>query len=765
VHDDADSAAASLTEPADSSPLRAEIAREQTYVTSVYERLDEVRALAATDLTELRLAPVRGNTHQWRSERDLRTAMLEDRLAQLEGVEQGLCFGRLDNAAGDRIYVGRIGLSTRDYERLLVDWRAPAARPFYSATPGSTDGVARRRHLRTRDRLVIGIEDDVLDLDALPEGDRRQLAGEGALLAALSAGRTGRMQDIVATIQAEQDAVIRSELAGVLVVDGGPGTGKTAVALHRAAYLLYEHRDRLASDGVLVVGPNPVFLRYIERVLPSLGETGVVLSTLGGLVSGVKPVADEADEVAAVKGDLRMAAVLAAAVRAHQTVAREPVVIRYGRVSVPLEPAVFSAARAKARRMHRPHNRARATYLREVIDTLARRILQALAHSGAGTMIDPEDLADVISELRETEDVMITLGAHWPSLTPKELVGGLLGDARTLRREARALEPAERELLFRKEPTDWTPADLPLLDEAAELLGEVSARDPMERIREAERAAEDAYAAEAIAELDLLMPVDPSVVAARYRGTPRRMSTAERASSDRTWTYGHVVVDEAQELSPMAWRMIARRCPRRSMTVVGDLAQSSAPGAPPDWADILDVIAPGRWRRERLTVSYRTPAEIMAVAADVLSVADPAARVPDAIRTFGEEPWALGCAPEDLIVTVASAVRAEQGRYAGDGLVGVVVPDQLAESVAAALGVPRTLGRAPDLESAASVLTVSEVKGLEFDTVLVVEPAALVEARQRGYHDLYVAVTRATKRLGCVHSRPLPPGLQRLVSR
>jgi DNA helicase IV len=691
--------------------------------------------------------------------------MLENRLAQLDGVEQGLCFGRLDNASGDRLYVGRIGLSTPEYERLLVDWRAPAARPFYSATPGSTDGVARRRHLRTRDRLVIGIEDDVLDLDALPEGDRRRLAGEGALLAALSAGRTGRMQDIVATIQAEQDAVIRSELAGVLVVDGGPGTGKTAVALHRAAYLLYEHRERLASDGVLVVGPNPVFLRYIERVLPSLGETGVVLTTLGGLVSGVAPVADEVDEVAAIKGDARMADVLAAAVKAHQTVPREPVVIRYGRATVSLPPSVFSAARARARRTHRPHNRARATYLRDVVDTLARQILQALASSSAGTLIDPEDLSDLVSELRETEEVMVTLGAYWPILRPEELVGGLLSNARALRRDARALAPAERDLLVRKDPWAWTPADLPLLDEAAELVGEVSARDPMELIREAERAAEEAYAAEAIAELDLLMPVDPSLVAARYRGPARRMTTAERAAADRTWTYGHVVVDEAQELSPMAWRMIARRCPRRSMTVVGDLAQSSAPGAPPDWASILDVLAPGRWRRERLSVSYRTPAEIMAVAADVLAVADPAATAPDAIREAGEQPWALSCTAEDLVAKVAEVVRAEQANYAGDGLVGVVTPDHLVESVAAALGVPRTRGKAPDLETSASVLTVDEVKGLEFDTVVVIEPAALVEARRRGYHDLYVAVTRATKRLGCIHARPLPPGLQRLAAR
>ncbi|MBA3339693.1 MAG: hypothetical protein H0T54_08130, partial [Geodermatophilaceae bacterium] len=251
---------------ATSGRTRDDLGIEQAYITSLYRRVDELRARVRADLSDVRMQRVSGLTHQGRSERDSRASMLEDRVAQLEGIEEGLCFGRIDLSDGEQFYIGRIGVASPTYDRLLVDWRAPAARPFYAATPRAPQGVVRRRHLRTRQRVVLGIEDDVLDIDGVSEADQRHLAGEGALLAALNAGRTGHMRDIVATIQAEQDAVIRSALDGVLVVDGGPGTGKTAVALHRAAYLLYEHRQQLASRGVLVVGPGDVFLRYIERV-------------------------------------------------------------------------------------------------------------------------------------------------------------------------------------------------------------------------------------------------------------------------------------------------------------------------------------------------------------------------------------------------------------------------------------------------------------------------------------------------------------------
>src|SRR5699024_7191346 len=283
----------------DRSGRRQQLQQEQERVSSIYRRLDDLREHTGRRLAEVRRADP-GGTHQNRSERDAFATLYEDRLAQLNAVEDRLVFGRLDLRDGERQYIGRLGLSDTDHQPMLTDWRAPAARPFYQATAAHPGEVVLRRHLQTRSRHVVGLEDDLLDAEAV--GHDVVLNGEGALLAALNAQRTGRMNDIVATIQAEQDAIIRSRLDGVLVVEGGPGTGKTAVALHRAAYLLYAHREAIARSGVLVVGPSPTFLRYIEQVLPALGETGVVSTTIGRLIPGIEAEGTESAEVAEIKG-------------------------------------------------------------------------------------------------------------------------------------------------------------------------------------------------------------------------------------------------------------------------------------------------------------------------------------------------------------------------------------------------------------------------------------------------------------------------------
>ena len=274
------------------SVLKHEIAQEQGYVTMLYEVLDRARDRATAELRRVHGGPTTG-TDQAATERDSFARIYAGRSDQLMTVERGLCFGRIDPVDGATFYIGRIGLFNDDHDPLLIDWRAPVAQPFYRATAADPIGVFRRRHIRLAGRTVVGVDDDILDLAALDDHDRENLIGEAALFASLSADRTGRMSEIVATIQAEQDAIIRSGLPGVLVVQGGPGTGKTVVALHRAAYLLYTHREQLARRGVLVVGPNPTFLRYIEQVLPSLGETEVVLSTIGELLPGVVGAAAE----------------------------------------------------------------------------------------------------------------------------------------------------------------------------------------------------------------------------------------------------------------------------------------------------------------------------------------------------------------------------------------------------------------------------------------------------------------------------------------
>jgi len=744
---------------------RDELAAEQSYLTGLYARVDELRARARSELSDVRLQRVAGLTHQGRSERDSRASMLEDRVAQLDGIEEGLCFGRIDRTDGEQLYIGRIGVASPTYDRLLVDWRAPAARPFYAATPRAPQGVVRRRHIRTRQRVVLGIEDDVLDLDRVSEADQRHLAGEGALLAALNAGRTGQMRDIVATIQAEQDAVIRSELDGVLVVEGGPGTGKTAVVLHRAAFLLYEHRRQLASRGVLVVGPGDVFLGYIERVLPSLGETGVLMSTVSGLYRASRVTAEETDPIAAVKGDLRMADVLGQAIRLHQSLPEEPVEIRYGRTTLVIDRNEVARCRGRARRSRRPHNRARAVFLRELLSGLAGQAARAVDQDN----LDPGSRAELIGELREHEPVIKVLDAYWPVLTAEDVLRALFTDSQVLARAAQQLPASDRQLLARPAEHGWTDADMPLLDDLAERLDSIAPADPAALARQADEAAEEGYAAEMLAELDLLVPVDASLVAARYRGTPTRRSTADRAGADRAWAYGHVIVDEAQELSPMAWRMLTRRCPSRSMTVVGDLAQASGPSSLRTWAQALDPYARDHWRRVELTVNYRTPVEIMAVAADVLRRADPRAQPPQAIRSVGVEPVAVRVPATELAAEVGRLAGQRAATYAADesgGTVGIIVPAAHLLSVAGAVGraIPgaSTSGRA-SLDTPAVVLTPRTTKGLEFDTVIVVEPAAILAERDRGRHDLYVALSRATQRLIVVHADPLPDGMGRLT--
>jgi DNA helicase IV len=357
--------------------LAAELEQEQAYVSLLYRRLDTLRERTQAELDRA-LGYDGGGNVQARVDRDAFVARHSGRLAQLDAAEHGLCFGRLDLAGGSHLYIGRLGLLDDDREPLLVDWRAPAAQPFYRATWAAPAGVVRRRHLRTRGRTVLGIEDDVLDPESLSEAEREGLTGEAALLAALTASRTGRMQDIVATIQAEQDRIIRSQLPGVLVVQGGPGTGKTAVALHRAAYLLYTHRQRLARRGVLVVGPNPTFLRYIEQVLPSLGESDVLLSTVGGLFPGVTATGQEPLEAAAVKGDPRMVVVLAAANTDRQQVPDADIVVEIGGQRLRLDPATCEHARQQSRAIVGPLLLGVLSLRGEVVAALTDQIVAAL---------------------------------------------------------------------------------------------------------------------------------------------------------------------------------------------------------------------------------------------------------------------------------------------------------------------------------------------------------------------------------------------------
>jgi DNA helicase IV len=752
-----------------------EVGGEQEYVSMLYGRLDDLRNRASNRLA--RVLRENGGTHQARSERETFSVMYAQQLSQYDAAENGLCFGRLDFHHSEPRYIGRIGIhddDSGDYEQLLMDWRADAARPFYLATAASPGDVRRRRHIKTRGRTVVGVDDEILDLTAADPAKHEGLTGESALLAALNANRTGRMRDIVETIQAEQDHIIRSDLSGVLVVQGGPGTGKTAVALHRAAFLLYTYRRQLTKRGVLVVGPNATFLRYIGQVLPSLGETSVLLSTVADLYPGVSATGSEPPATAAIKGRLAMANVVAAAVRDRQQVPASPAEVVIDREALRLTPAVCTRARERARRSRRPHNQARQVFARELTEALIQQLAARIGANvlGEGNLLGQADLDDMRRELRADPGVRALIERLWPVLTPQRLLTELFASADRLAAAAPRLARAERAALLRDPDSDWTPADVPLLDEAAELLGEDdrAARAAAER----QRRAQVAYASGVLDIMSRDLDDDPEVLMAADLVDASRLATrheegesltaAERAAGDRTWAFGHIIVDEAQELSEMAWRMLMRRCPSRSMTIVGDIAQTSSLAGAPSWASVLERYQGERWRLAGLTINYRTPAEIMAVAADVLAAIDPELELPHSVRETGAVPWRLAAAPGELAERLADAAKAAAAEP-GDGQLGVIVPedrlDEFGKAVMAA--VPgAAVGEHSELDGPVVVLTVGQAKGLEFDTVLIGDPAGILAESPRGHSDLYVALTRATQRLGVVYSGELPAVLGRL---
>ncbi|MFI9548805.1 HelD family protein [Streptomyces sp. NPDC052016] len=745
----------------------SELRREQEFIDGLYARVDALRGDAEVSVTD---ALAQGDTPmQARLERDILVAERSGLLAALNAVDGSLCFGRIDLSSGVSHHIGRIGLRRDDPERtpVLVDWRADVARPFYLATGHTPMGLRRRRHISTEGRRVTALHDEFLDVGDATRTGYEDPAGDDVLLAALNSARTGRMSDIVQTIQAEQDEIIRAPHRGVLVVEGGPGTGKTAVALHRAAYLLYEHRELLARRAVLIVGPNPAFLGYIGEVLPSLGETGVLLATVGELYPGVRATATDTPEAAAVKGRADMADVLAAVVRDRQALPDPVIAVEHDREVLMLDDGLVGVARERTRAAKLPHNAAREHFEGHILNTLTELYAERVGTDpyDGSNLLDPSDITQIRDDLAENPDVWAAIDRLWPVLTPRRVIADFLAhpegyvsdeDAAAIRR------PVTRA---------WTVADVPLLDEAAELLGE---DDRMARARaEREREREIAYAqgvldvsyasrtyefedkedsdpdgSEVLSAHDI---IDAERFAERQEENDHR-SAAERAAADRTWAFGHIVVDEAQELSPMAWRLLMRRSPTRSMTLVGDPAQTAEAAGVGSWSKILEPYVQDRWEHTRLGVNYRTPAEIMDVAAAVVRAEHPDFVPPRSVRSTGARPWAR--ATDDLPGAVAKAV----GELTpAEGRLAVIAPRALHRRLAARLdGV--TADAEPDLTHTVVLVDPRQSKGLEFDSVLVVEPA------EYGTSDLYVALTRATQRLGVVHTKALPKALAEALS-
>jgi DNA helicase IV len=705
--------------------VHPDLVAEQAYIDRAYDCLERARE-TATKLRSM-VEVGKGGTEQARWEREMIEENIAHRLDYLNVGDASLVFGRIDRSqtdGGDTYYIGRVAVADETQDPLVVDWRAPVAEPFYRATGRAPMGLVRRRHFATRGRQLLGIEDELfgeaaglLDGGLTVVDNGSEVRGHGALIAALEEARTGRLSDIVGTIQGEQDEVIRSDLPGVLVVQGGPGTGKTVVALHRAAYLLYTYRFPLEGQGVLVVGPNRLFLGYIERVLPSLGEAGVELAVLADLLDGVgdgvRVAGRDAPTTARIKGDLRMARVLAKAVRDRERPLRDPLKVGFGVQTLTVPAARTAEIVADARRRFRTHNAGRRF--------VESQLFAALAESSRA----PTTADDVRSRLRLRPEVREALERMWPVLTPAQLLHDLFGSRALIELAAgRHLDEDEREALFRPrqhevQQVEWTNDDAPLLDEARALLG------PKPRRR-------------------------------RDRG-------GSGGDPDELRTYGHIVVDEAQDMSPMQLRMLTRRSLNGSMTVVGDIAQATGVWAHKGWDEILAHLPQRRpARRAELTIGYRIPGPTMDLAAKVLAEAAPALQPPNSIRQVGDPPRLIAVDDSELSRRVAEVV-AEERAAVDPGSVAVIAPQTLVDSVGAALDAAGIgYGRAArnGLESQVTLVPVSLVKGLELDAAVVVEPAAIVAEEAQGLRALYVALTRATKRLAVVHAAPLPDPLR-----
>jgi len=678
------------TRPSDSEAPA--IAAEQRYLDSAFDCLATMtaRTAAAADDAAARAAG------DW--DATMAHLHLSRRLASMDPDAGPLCFGRIDEDDGPSWHIGRRHVEDAHGDPVVVDWRTPVAVPFYRATVRDPVGLRRRRRFILEGRRLLDVLDENFD-----DPDSIDLTAASGLpdplLAELGRTRTGVMRDIVATIAAEQDEVIRAPLDVPVIVQGGPGTGKTAVGLHRAAFLLYEHRELLERQGVLVLGPNRLFLAYVAQVLPSLGEVAVTQTTLAGLVPHWKATATEPAAVAALKGDGRMAAMVAAA--AHGVV-RQPAgettaTTRWG--TCRLDPAEVAAALAEARASGGPFGQQRGRFRRAI----TRRVAAVLSERRKDRVLDTEEIA---ADLAADRALQAALQRCWPALSAPALVRLVLAPARVRAGAATTgLDEEESRLLGRTPDANvarqrWTEADLPLLDEAEAVLN----------------------------------------------GPPRR--------------YGHIVVDEAQDLSPMALRMVRRRSlDGRSLTVLGDRAQATAPGATADWdGAALSLGVAGAARTTALTTGYRVPAQIMELANGLLAREAPGLPPTSSVRR-GEEGPVFERAERDGVLDRAAAVAGDL--LAVDPSLCLVVVEARLEEAATALrdrGVPfATSARAVEA-GRVTVLAPPEAKGLEFDGVVVVEPAEIL-ALPGGPGLLYIALTRAVQHLAVVFSGELPGGL------
>jgi DNA helicase IV len=644
-----------------------ELTAEQAYVDRAYEHLERMQSVVAKagDLADGEVA--QAALDAWAAKR-LRT---------FEDAERGLCFGRLDFEGIERpFYIGRRWVHDEERRQVVVNWQAPAARPFYTATPQEPHGVTLRRRFRTDGRRLLDIADESLDgslVDGAAVGD--------FLLEELGRTRTQHMRDIVATIQADQYRLITRDPSTALVVQGGPGTGKTAVGLHRASWILYAARETTVRRGVLVVGPNRLFMEYVSHVLPALGDDAVEQRAVDELADGIEPELQDPPAVARLKGDVRLAEVIRRAAELRLVAEPEELAIR-------LEGSFIWVREREVRELllaAREELGLGAAARERFRMSLLRRFYEEYGHVLGAAAIRNFD--EVVKALRTNGYLDRVVKAAWPTVQPDRLVRSLLTSRAALAEAADGILDADEQRLLLRRGAGWSASDVPLIDEARALL----AQPPL--------------------------------------------------------MFGHVIVDEAQDLTPMQLRMVARRARHGALTILGDVAQATGPIAYTSWQQVLERLPGGeRADVEELRHAYRVPREIMELALPLLETIAPGVEPPISYRTGAAPPRVRRVAEDELL---AAAYREAATLAEEDGLLAVIAPAELLDRAAA-----------DDLWDGVPLLSARQAKGLEFDHVVVVEPA-LIAAQEQGLRELYVALTRPTKTLVVVHARPLPQELRR----
>lgn len=718
--------------------INPDLAAEQKFIAHAYDRLESMRRSAKEMMEEVLRNP-RGGTHQARAERDVVVRQSLNRLEQLEIGDQALCFGGIDynDSRNDisKFHIGRIAVADVDMEPLVVDWRAPVAEPFYRATGKESMGLSRRRHFAAEHRQIVAIEDEYFspdDIGDVTSSDSEvQLLGAGALFAAVTRARTGQMADIVATIQAQQDEIIRSPLSQTLVVQGGPGTGKTAVALHRAAYLLYTHRLRLERQGVLVVAPSRIFAKYIDQVLPSLGETGVEILTVESLAGFGEAVLSEGRGERLIKGDLRMVDFIAKAIRDRQRPLKSDVEIAMGAFVVNVSVEDTLEVVKLARRRSGTHNQRRKfveSFL--AIRVAEKYLLKREARANDNLTVEngfdvefteypsnpngEEDMRKKLAlRVRKSPEFQAIVQRIWPKLTPETFLGDLFGHMPLIRLAGKDLfSPDELQSLYRSSARgdigskySWTRSDVILLNEARTLLGGVS----------------------------------------KNRGNGK----------DEERGYGHIIIDEAQDLSPMAARMVGRYSLSGSMTLVGDIAQSTSPFGSRTWAEIISPLPKAKESHiVELSINYRTPQEVMEIANQLMKRYAPSLRPTTSIRHSGQPVEIVNCEDGKLAETLCSTLQKELD-LVEPGKVCLIVPIDAKASLITEL-TRSGIDVGPNMDFPVSVMSVEEVKGLEFDSVVISGVNALLSSDSGNIQSLFVAMTRTTNRLVILDNKDLP---------